>query len=128
MMNLKNEIERGKKMELAMLWLALMLVYLLGDVLRIFAGDFIPGEVGGKSMPQMVWLGAAVMMLIPVVMMILNAFFKDKNMVYPNMIATSVLFLFNAFGLPSYKSLYDIFLIIVGLVINIVIGACACIK
>jgi len=27
------------------LWVALMLTYLLGDVLRIFAGDFEPGKI-----------------------------------------------------------------------------------
>ncbi len=31
------------------LWVALMLTYLLGDVLRIFAGDFTPGEVEGRE-------------------------------------------------------------------------------
>ena len=30
---------------LAAMWIALMLTYLLGDVLRIFAGDFKPGEI-----------------------------------------------------------------------------------
>ena len=128
MMNPKNEIEGSKKVKLAVLWLALMLVYLLGDVLRIFAGDFIPGEIGGKSMLQMVWLGVAIVMLIPIVMMIVNTFFEGKNMLYPNIIATSALFLFNAVGLPSYQSLYDIFLIIVGLAINIAIGVYAFIK
>lgn len=34
--------------KLAALWVALMLVYLLGDVLRIFSGDFKPGEIMGK--------------------------------------------------------------------------------
>ncbi len=29
------------------LWIALMLTYLLGDVLRIFAGDFEPGKLAG---------------------------------------------------------------------------------
>jgi hypothetical protein len=29
------------------IWVALMLTYLLGDVLRIFAGDFKAGEIGG---------------------------------------------------------------------------------
>lgn len=29
-------------------WVALMLTYLLGDVLRIFAGDFVPGEIDGQ--------------------------------------------------------------------------------
>ena len=29
------------------LWVATMLTYLLGDVLRVFAGDATPGEVDG---------------------------------------------------------------------------------
>ncbi len=29
------------------LWIATMLTYLWGDVLRIFAGDVIPGEILG---------------------------------------------------------------------------------
>lgn len=33
---------------LAGTWVALMLVYLLGDVLRIFAGDYRAGEMGGE--------------------------------------------------------------------------------
>lgn len=31
------------------LWVALMLTYLLGDVLRIFAGDAVPGEMAGDD-------------------------------------------------------------------------------
>ena len=100
----------------------------MGDVLRIYAGDFVPGEIGGKAMPQIAWLGVAVMMLIPIIMMLLNVFIVDKNMCYVNIVAAAILFLFNAFGLPSYKSIYDIFLIVVGLVINIVIGVYAWIK
>jgi hypothetical protein len=34
---------------LAFLWVAAMLIYLFGDVLRIFAGDFTPGEIEGKK-------------------------------------------------------------------------------
>jgi len=34
------------------LWVALMLTYLLGDVLRIFAGDFKPGEISGMQATQ----------------------------------------------------------------------------
>jgi hypothetical protein len=61
-----------------------MLVYLLGDVLRIFSGDFAPGEIGGKAMPPIVWLGAAIVMLIPIVMMLVNVFWADQNIVYAN--------------------------------------------
>ena len=36
-----------KRVILSGMWVALMLTYLLGDVLRIFAGDFEAGEVAG---------------------------------------------------------------------------------
>lgn len=123
-----NSNQGGMNMKLAVLWLALMLVYLLGDVLRIFSGDFVPGQFGGKTVQPIVWLGAAVVMLIPIVMMLVNVFWDNKNIVYANIIATSILFLFNAVGLPSYKSLYDIFLIVVGLFINVAIGVFSFIK
>jgi hypothetical protein len=31
------------------LWVAVMLTYLLGDVLRGFAGHVVPGEIQGKA-------------------------------------------------------------------------------
>jgi hypothetical protein len=31
------------------LWASLMLTYLLGDVLRLFAGDITPGEIEGVA-------------------------------------------------------------------------------
>ncbi|MDQ3553562.1 MAG: hypothetical protein M3395_04025 [Chloroflexota bacterium] len=37
------------QIQLAAMWTALMLTYLLGDVLRIFSGDTTPGEMGGVS-------------------------------------------------------------------------------
>lgn len=40
-------------------WVALMLTYLLGDVLRIFAGDFRPGTIGGAQVPSIAYLGIA---------------------------------------------------------------------
>lgn len=36
------------QIKLSALWTALMLTYLLGDVLRIYSGDFIAGEIGGN--------------------------------------------------------------------------------
>src|SRR5260370_20785064 len=37
------------KIVLSATWIALMLTYLLGDVLRIYAGDFKPGEIAGRK-------------------------------------------------------------------------------
>jgi len=73
-----------------------MLTYLLGDVLRIFAGDMTPGEMDGKQASQGMWLLAAVIMLVPIVMVVLSL-------------------------TVQYPALYDNFLIIVGLVFNAVI-------
>jgi len=41
-----------RKIKLAALWVVLMLTYLLGDVLRIFSGDFEAGEIGGMQITQ----------------------------------------------------------------------------
>jgi len=49
-----------------------MLTYLLGDVLRLFAGDITPGEIDGVAPTQAVWLGAAVIMMVPIVMVVLS--------------------------------------------------------
>ena len=49
-----------------------MLIYLLGDVLRTFAGDFKAGEIKGVQVTQGMWLGMAKIMLIPIVMAILS--------------------------------------------------------
>jgi hypothetical protein len=38
------------------LWVALMLTYLLGDVLRVFAGDMTPGEIAGVEATQGLFL------------------------------------------------------------------------
>ncbi|MDO8056921.1 MAG: hypothetical protein Q6361_08680 [Candidatus Hermodarchaeota archaeon] len=49
-----------------------MLTYFLGDVLRIFSGDFVPGEMAGEKASQRMLLIAAVVMLIPIVMLVLS--------------------------------------------------------
>jgi hypothetical protein len=54
------------------LWVALMLTYLLGDVLRIFAGDAVPGEMAGVKATQGMFLGAAVIMSVPIAMVVLS--------------------------------------------------------
>ena len=55
-------------------WIALMLTYLLGDVLRIFSGDYQAGEMGKQlaNFSQPMWLGIAILMVTPIVMVILS--------------------------------------------------------
>jgi hypothetical protein len=53
------------KIKLSALWAALMLTYLLGDVLRIFSGDFTARELGGLQISQELVLGMAALLVIP---------------------------------------------------------------
>jgi hypothetical protein len=40
------------QIQLSALWVAVMLTYLLGDVMRIFSGDFVAGKIGGMQITQ----------------------------------------------------------------------------
>jgi len=107
------------RISLSGLWVALMLTYLLGDVMRIFAGDFKPGEIMGAQPSQGMWLGIAVFMLIPIVMVVLSLTLNYPAIRWVSIVAATILFLFNLVGLPTYPSAYDRFLIIVGLLFNV---------
>ena len=107
------------KIKLSALWVALMLTYLLGDVLRIFSGDFIAGEIEGMQTTQGLYLGMAILMVIPVVMVFLSLTLPNKANRWANIILAIFFFGFNLIGLPTYPSAYDKFLIIVGLVFNV---------
>lgn len=112
------------QIRLSTLWVCLMLTYLLGDVFRIFSGDFKPGEISGtmgsmKVSPKM-WLGLAVVMVLPIVMVFLSQILPQPINRWVNIIVAVFFFLFNLIGLPTYPSMYDKFLIVVGLVFNLV--------
>jgi hypothetical protein len=107
------------KIILAASWVVLMLTYLLGDVLRIFAGDFEVGEIMGKKGTQGMWLGIAILMLLPIVMAFLSLTLQYTVNRWANIIVAIFFFVFNLIGLPGYPSAYDKFLIIVGLGFNV---------
>ena len=103
---------------LAATWTALMLVYLLGDVLRIFAGDFHAGEIGGLKATQAIWVAAALIMLVPIAMLLVSVTFDGQIARWMHIVAAGGLFAFNLIGLPTYPGWYDRILIGVGLLIN----------
>ena len=107
------------RIKLSALWVCLMLTYLLGDVLRIFSGDFVAGEVSGMEMSQWLLLGMAALMLLPIVMVFLSLTLAYPAIRWVSIVVAVFLFLFNLVGLPTYPSLYDQFLIVVGLVFNL---------
>jgi Family of unknown function (DUF6326) len=99
------------------LWVALMLTYLLGDVLRIFAGDFEPGEIAGQKAGPWMFVLAALIMLIPIVMVVLSLTLGYPAVRWVNLAVAVFLVLFNIVGLP-YPGAYDNLLIGVSFVFN----------
>jgi hypothetical protein len=108
------------RIKLSALWVSLMLTYLLGDVLRIFSGDFEAGMVGGMEIGQGLYLGLAALLVIPVLMVVLSLMLPYKAARWTQIVLSVFFFVFNAIGLPTYPSLYDQFLILVGLAFNVV--------
>ena len=106
------------KIILSALWVALMLTYLLGDVLRIFSGDFKAGEVMGKQLTQGMSLGIAIFMVIPVVMVFLSLTLQYPVNRWANIIVAILFLVFSLIQVPGYPSAYDKFLLIVSIVFN----------
>ena len=107
------------KIKLSALWVSLMLTYLLGDVMRIFSGDYFAGEIEGMQVSQGMYLGMAILFVIPILMVYLSLTLRFKVNRLANIIVAVVFFVINLIGLPGYPSAYDQFLIVVGLVCNI---------
>ena len=106
------------KITLSIIWIAVMLTYLLGDVVRIFVGDFTPGEISGQKMTQGMALMIAALMVIPIVMIVLTLVLPHGINRWANILVAAFWILFNAVGIPSYPGLYDKFLLLVSIVFN----------
>lgn len=104
---------------LAGLWVAVMLIYLLGDVLRIFSGDHLKGDIKTTDFTQPMWLGISVLMVIPIVMIVVSLTVDASINRWLNIIAAGFFFVFNLFGLPTYHGWYDKFLLLVSLIFNL---------
>lgn len=103
------------RVTLSGLWVAVMLTYLLGDVLRVFAGHFVAGEIQGKPVSQGMWLLIAMIMLVPIVMLVLCLTLPYPAIRWVTLVAAVLSVLFNLAGLP-YEGAYDNFLIAVSIV------------
>ena len=102
------------------IWVSLMLIYLLGDVIRIFAADYTAGVMDGMEVPSNMWIMAAAMMLIPILMVFLSLVLGYRVDRILNIGLAALFFLFNLYGLPGYPGLYDRFLLGVSLIFNLV--------
>jgi len=107
---------QSERIVLSGLWVAIMLTYLLGDVLRLFSGHATPGEIDGKPATQWMWMLAAVIMLVPIVMLVLSLLLQYPAIRWVSIVAAVGSIVFNLVGLP-YKGAYDNFLIVVSFVL-----------
>ena len=87
------------------LWVAVMLTYLLGDVLRLFAGDITPGEIEGRKASQGMWLGIAVIMLIPIIMVVLSLTLPYPAIGWVNIVVAVLVVVFNLVRLALQRPL-----------------------
>ena len=100
------------------LWVSTMLTYLLGDIMRIFAGDFTAGEMDGVQVTQGMFLGVAALMAIPIIMVFLSLTLPHNIIRWANIIVAIFFVGFNLIGLPTYPGAYDKFLLVVSFVFN----------
>lgn len=108
-----------RRLILAGIWIALMLIYLLGDVLRIFSGDYLKGDMDITQFTQPMFLGISALMVIPIIMILVALLVPYPINRWANIIVAVFFFLFNIVGVPTYVGWYDKFLLAVSLVFNV---------
>ena len=108
------------RVTLSIMWIAVMLVYLWGDVLRIMVGDVVVGEIDGAKFTQGMALGIAALMLIPILMVVLTLVLPYNINRWANIIVAVGWFLFNLAGIRGYPGHYDKFLLAVSMVFNVI--------
>lgn len=100
-------------------WITIMLLYLMGDVLRLYSGDAARLSGSQPSNPTQ-WLLAALIMLIPIVMVFLSLILPYSINRWANILIAIGLALFVLLDLRSYPSAYDKLLLIVSVIFNAV--------
>ena len=106
------------KIYLSATWVVVTLIYLYGDVLRICKGE--AKALADMNLNQFVWLGIAVLMLTPILMVFLTLVLPQSVSRWVNIIVAAFFFLFNLIGLPTYPPLFDKFLLAVSMGFNVV--------
>lgn len=94
-----------------------MLTYLLGDVLRIFAGHVEPGRLDGRPAPDWMWTLIAVIMLVPIAMIMISLLVPTEPLRWITITVSVALVIFNIAGLP-YRGLFDNMLIVLSFGMN----------
>jgi hypothetical protein len=109
-----EDVKINVKLNLAGLWIAAMLSWIYGDLLRIYSGDFTPGDTELAALMSMekLWMISAITMIIPGAMVFLSLALKGKVNRWANIILGILYTGYNLIGLlgGSYPSAYDNFI------------------
>ena len=107
-----------RKIQFSVVWIACMLVYLLGDVIRIFSGSFTAGEIDGEAVGQGMYFMMAGIMVIPIIMVVLSILLPVGPLSsWLNLIFAVGFIIFNLAGIAGYKA-FDVFLLIISFGFN----------
>ena len=103
-------------------WLIFFKLSLLVGVILFFHGLYQYGDFARMQtiqFTQAMWLGIAILMLIPILMVPLSLALPQPVNRWANIVVAVFFFLFNLVGLPTYPSAYDKFLLAVSLGFNV---------
>jgi hypothetical protein len=103
------------RITLSGLWTTVMLIYLMGDVLRVYSGDAARMEAAEPS-TNIKWLGAAIIMLIPISMVALSLILPYDVARWANILVGGGFILFVLADVMGYPSAYDRFLLLASVV------------
>lgn len=101
-------------------WVSLMFIYLLGDVIRLFAGSIAPGHIGEEPAKSWMWTLAAGIMLVPIAMILTTLLTPAGTLKWITVGVSVALALFNLASLP-YKDFFDNMLLVISLGLNVFI-------
>ena len=121
-----EDVKINIKMKLSALWVALMLIYIYADILYLF---FIPGKIekamegfmGPFAVTQTALLSAAVLVMIPAVMVFLSLTLKPKVNRWVNIILGVLYTFVNIANLIGETWAFYIFFGIVEIVLTLLI-------
>ncbi len=108
-----------RRIQLAACWVALMLIYLLGDVLRLYEKGQAAALIDGKPMTQTQLMMAALLMLTPILLALGMVFLPQGIASWASLIGAAALLVINVFGIASYSGLFDRVLIGLSLALNV---------
>ena len=108
------------KIILSAFWAATMFNNLYGDVLMIFSGDAEKMFANQTQFTQGMWLGIAILMATPVVMMVLSLTLNNPVNRWANIILALSWIVFNLSSLNTYP-LFNKFLIILSMGFHVMI-------